>query len=162
MRAHYFQVQNGQFGPNKNFFRKSTNIFLIYICCPTALYMLNMKEMIRAEIKKIDNLWKWFAPADSQTNGQRDRMRKKFGKRLFLKRYFGNSFYSIHFSCGLVPYHQTKIKLKFKSRKFEISRYAVGHKIELKCLICHKQGPSLGNMYTSLLSAHCTTSLCQI
>ena len=34
-------------------------------------------------------------------------------------------------------------------------------KIELKYLICHKQGPSSENMYTSLLSAHCTTSSCQ-
>ena len=34
----------------------------------------------------------------------------------------------------------------------------MGPKIELKYLICHKQRPSLENIYTSLLSARCTTS----
>ena len=46
--------------------------------------MLNMKKMIRAEIKKIKNLQNSFAP-DSQKNGQRDRERRKFGKILFEK-----------------------------------------------------------------------------
>ena len=48
----------------------------------TALYVLNMKKMITAEIKKIKNLKNSFAP-NSQANGQRDRERKKFGKILF-------------------------------------------------------------------------------
>ena len=34
----------------------------------------------------------------------------------------------------------------------------MGPKLELKYLICRKQGPSLENMYTSLLSAYCTSS----
>ena len=34
-----------------------------------------------------------------QTIGQRDRDKKKLGKRLFLKRLFGNSIYLTHFSC---------------------------------------------------------------
>ena len=59
-------------------------------CCITALYMLSMKKRIGAEIKKIKNL-KFICPMgqDSQTNGQRDGVRKKFGKNLF----FENSFY---------------------------------------------------------------------
>ena len=66
----------------------------------------------------------------------------------------------------MIPDHHTKTKLKFKSQKSEnrkINGYAAGPKIELKYLICHKQGPSLENMYTSLLSAHnCTISSCEI
>ena len=31
----------------------------------------------------------------------------------------------------------------------------MGPKIELKYLICHKQGYSAENLYTLLLSAHC-------
>ena len=52
--------------------------------------MLSMKKRIGAEIKKIKNL-KFICPMgqDSQTNGQRDGVRKKFGKNLF----FENSFY---------------------------------------------------------------------
>ena len=42
-----------------------------------------------------------------------------------------------------------------------MNRYAVGPKIELKYLVCHKKGPSLEKMHMSLLSAHCTTSSCQ-
>ena len=59
-------------------------------CCTAALYMLSMKKRIGAEIKKIKNL-KFICPMgqDSQTNGQRDGVRKKFGKNLF----FENSFY---------------------------------------------------------------------
>ena len=56
----------------------------------------------------------------------------------------------IPFSCGLEPYHHAKIKLKFKPQKSKNSRFAVEPKIQLKYLICHKQGPSLENMYTSL------------
>ena len=93
---------------------------------------------------------------------------RNFRKILFLKVFFENSFYLIHFSCGLVSYHHTKIKLKFKLpslKSLKINRYAVGHKLELKCLICHKYVKyvkTLENMYMSLLSVHCTTSLCQI
>ena len=49
-----------------------------------------MKKRIGAEIKKIKNL-KIICPMgqDSQTNGQRDGVRNKFGKNLF----FENSFY---------------------------------------------------------------------
>ena len=88
-------------------------------CCPTALYMLNMKKMMRAEIICPHG------PRDSQANGQRDRERKKFGKILFLKIPFINSLY---LWTGILCYHHTKMKLKFK----KMNRYAVGPKIELK------------------------------
>ena len=31
MRTHYFQIQNGQFGPNKNFFRKINSKYYIIL-----------------------------------------------------------------------------------------------------------------------------------
>ena len=117
-------------------------------CCPTALCMLNMKKMMRAEIICPHG------PRDSQANGQRDRERKKFGKILFLKIPFINSLY---LWTGTLCYHHTKMKLKFK----KMNRYAVGPKIELK-LICHKKTLSLENMDTSLLSAYCATSSCHV
>ena len=141
-------------------FSEKVGVYFRSTYCPTALYMQNMKKMIRPEIKKImkNYLRKFICPRQpgKWKKGQRD----KFGKILFYKRSFVNSFYLIHFCCGLVSHHHTKFKLKFKSQKSQDKQ--MGHEIELKYLICHKQRPSLENMYTSLLSAHCTTSSCQI
>ena len=69
---------------------KKVAVYFWSTCCTTALYMLSMKKRIGAEIKKIKNL-KFICPMgqDSQRNGQRDRERKKFGKKFF----FENSFY---------------------------------------------------------------------
>ena len=83
-------------------------------------YVLIMKKMIRAKIKKIKNL-KFICShtmnPDSQTNGQRDRERKKYGKILFLKKIFLKSPFvnSLQLWLGTLSYHYTKIKLKFKS-----------------------------------------------
>ena len=75
-------------------------------------------------------------------------------QNFFKKDFFKNSFYSIQFICVLVPYHQIKCKLNSKSQKSQNIQIWRAAKIELKHLICYKQGHSLENMYTSVWSAH--------
>ena len=53
-----------------------------------------------------------------------------------------------------IPYHQIKCKLNSKSQKSQNIKIWRAAKIELKHLICYKQGHSLENMYTSVWSAH--------
>ena len=98
------------------------NFFLEKVYC---IIYATYEENDKAEIKKIKNLWNSFAQ-DSQTIRQMDRGRNKLGKILFLKRFFENSFYLIHFSCGLIAYHQTKIKLKFKFQNSENKQICCG------------------------------------
>ena len=81
-------------------------------CCLTTLYMLNTKKINQEKLKA----YKIHLP---QTARQMSKGREK-GKKwenTYLKRFFENGFYLIHFSCGLVPYHHTKFKLKFRSQK---------------------------------------------
>ena len=73
-----------------------------------------MKKMIRAEIRRI-KLVK--SICSRQPSKWKKGQRKKFGKTLFYKRFFKNSFYLPLFSGGLVPHHHTEFKLKFKSQK---------------------------------------------
>ena len=42
--------------------------------------------------------------------------------------FFENSFYLFHFSCGLVPYHHTKFRLKFTCSKLTIETLEQGLK----------------------------------
>ena len=73
-----------------------------------------MKKMIRAEIRRIKPV-KSICPR--QPGKWKIGRRKKFGKTLFYKRFFVNSFYLTLFCCGVVPHNQTEFKLKFKSQK---------------------------------------------
>ena len=54
---------------------------MLCTCCPTPLHMLNMKKMIRAEIKKIKNL-KFICPGprqpDKWTKGQSEQNLGKY------------------------------------------------------------------------------------
>ena len=111
MRTHYFQVRNSQFGLNKNFFRKNSSIFLIYLL---SHYIINAKYKEKNQEKL--KACKIHLPQTARQMSK-GRERGKNWENTFLKRFFENGFYLIHFSCGLVPYHHTKFKLKFKSQK---------------------------------------------
>ena len=117
----------GQFGLTKNIFRKSGNIFNFWsTCCPTALYMLNMEKMIRAEIKN-QKLVKFICPRQpnkwNRQKGQKEKeiLENTFFKKIFWKYLLFNSLY-----CGVVPCHHTKTKLNFKSQESENKQICCG------------------------------------
>ena len=57
---------------------------------------------------------------------EREKEREKFEKELSSKVSLENSFYLIHFSCGLALDHHIKLKLKFKSQKSENKQICCG------------------------------------
>ena len=95
-------------GPNRNFFRKSSNIFWIYLLL--SFCYLSIAKYERKLLDRISRKLKTCTIHLPQTNGERDRdIEGNLGKEIL----FENSIYLFHF-CQLLSCQHKKCKQKFK------------------------------------------------